>query len=259
MAVAGLAIVAWAAAAPLPAYAQVSRDVAVPELSPVSIQVVANDTDVPAQKLTFNATGLPAWATLNPATGLITGTPGEADNGNSTVTVKVDDGHGGTSSLTFTLTVTEVNSPPKLSLFVKGGNNTAPPMAPPANQTSATPPANQTSATPPPPSTGNQTSSSGGNQTPTLTNNNATLVLTPSTLKPGSQLTIKGSGFGINQQVTFMIDNDTLVTSGQVTTDASGAFTANATLPTGITNGSHQISATSMNGFKSTATITVQA
>jgi VCBS repeat-containing protein len=57
--------------------------------------------------LTFTATGLPIGLTIDPATGLISGTPaiGSGANGPYTVTVLADDGHGGVTPITFTLDV----------------------------------------------------------------------------------------------------------------------------------------------------------
>lgn len=92
-------------------------DQTVPELSPVSIVVSASDPDIPANTLTFSASGLPSWASINSSTGEITGTPLESDgpSGPLSVTVTVDDGAGGTASQTFVLTVTEVNSAPSIT------------------------------------------------------------------------------------------------------------------------------------------------
>jgi VCBS repeat-containing protein len=90
-------------------------DQSVPELALASITMSASDSDVPANTLTFGATGLPSWAAINATTGEITGTPGESDDGTSSITVTVSDGNGGTDSKTFSLTVTEVNSAPTAS------------------------------------------------------------------------------------------------------------------------------------------------
>ena len=68
------------------------------------LQLVATDGNNDA--LTFDATGLPAGLSMS-AAGLITGTPSAA--GTSSVTVTVDDGHGGTDSETFSWVIAAPN------------------------------------------------------------------------------------------------------------------------------------------------------
>jgi len=79
--------------------------------NPVNISAVATDADLPAQTLTYSATGLPSWLTLNTATGVFTGTPAATDEGVSTITVTVTDGNGGSASDTFVLTATNNQAP----------------------------------------------------------------------------------------------------------------------------------------------------
>lgn len=67
-----------------------------------------------ADSYSFAVAGLPSWASINTATGEITGTPSESDNGVSSVTVMVDDGQGGSDSETFNLTIVDVNAAPQL-------------------------------------------------------------------------------------------------------------------------------------------------
>ena len=68
--------------------------------------------DVESDTLTFTATGLPPGLTIDPVTGIISGTidssasqNGPNNNGTYPVTVSVDDGNGGTADMMFTYTV----------------------------------------------------------------------------------------------------------------------------------------------------------
>ena len=72
---------------------------------PVNLQIVASDPD--GNVLTFSATGLPAGLTISTTGGLITGSPTAAAT--TTVTVTVNDGHGGIGATTFSWAV---NAPP---------------------------------------------------------------------------------------------------------------------------------------------------
>ena len=84
----------------------------------VSLQISATDVDA-GDTLTYSATGLPADLSINPASGLITGTL--TVSGTSTISVTVNDGNGGTDSKSFGWTVTE----PTYTLTVnKVGNGT---------------------------------------------------------------------------------------------------------------------------------------
>jgi O-glycosyl hydrolase len=71
--------------------------------TPASLQIKATDS-ASGQTLSYAAAGLPAGLSINPATGLISGTPATA--GTSTVTVTATDGTGASGSATFTWTVT---------------------------------------------------------------------------------------------------------------------------------------------------------
>lgn len=72
-----------------------------------SFQPTANDAD--GDTLTFSATNLPSWATLNPATGRLSGTPAAADVGNySGIVITVSDGKASASLATFNIAVTAV-------------------------------------------------------------------------------------------------------------------------------------------------------
>jgi PKD repeat protein len=90
------------------------------ENATISLPLVASDPEGAA--LTYSATGLPPVLSLNPATGLITGTLTFASAGTHSVTATVSDG-ALTNSKTFTWTVSNVNRAPTLTQ--------------PANQTSA--------------------------------------------------------------------------------------------------------------------------
>jgi large repetitive protein len=76
----------------------------------VSVPVAGNFTDLDGDTLSFTATGLPAGLSINPASGLITGTidrnASQPNGGVYSVTVTASDGKGGTVSTTFTWKVT---------------------------------------------------------------------------------------------------------------------------------------------------------
>jgi len=57
-----------------------------------------------------------SWLSLDSTSGLLSGTPDEADVGSWWVNVTVDDGRGGTDSHNFTVTVVNVNAPPKIMI-----------------------------------------------------------------------------------------------------------------------------------------------
>ncbi|MCK0129260.1 Ig-like domain-containing protein [Erythrobacter sp. F6033] len=83
----------------------------------VSVPTSGNFSDVDGDTLAFDATGLPAGLTIDPSTGVISGTidpaasqGGVLGDGVYSVTVTADDGNGGTVSTTFAWTVT--NPPP---------------------------------------------------------------------------------------------------------------------------------------------------
>ena len=83
------------------------------EDTPVSIAVLANDTDVDGDSLSVTTVSVPAHgsAAAN-LDGTITYTPAANYNGTDTFTYAISDGHGGTSGATVTVTVTGVNDAP---------------------------------------------------------------------------------------------------------------------------------------------------
>ena len=85
----------------------------------VSLQVRARDSDG-SQTLTYSATGLPAGLSINPHTGLITGTP--TATGTSHVTVTATDTTGAKGSTSFTWTV---NAPANTVTVTSPGNQTS--------------------------------------------------------------------------------------------------------------------------------------
>jgi large repetitive protein len=76
----------------------------------VSVPVAGNFTDLDGNTLSFTATGLPAGLSINPTTGVISGTidrnASQPNGGVYSVTVTASDGNGGTVSTTFTWNVT---------------------------------------------------------------------------------------------------------------------------------------------------------
>ncbi len=75
---------------------------------PVNLQLTATDAD--NDSLSFSSPGLPAGLSLNPNSGRITGTPQAATSLN--VNVTVNDGRGGTNSVSFLWTVEDNTAPP---------------------------------------------------------------------------------------------------------------------------------------------------
>ena len=66
-------------------------------------------TDVDGDTLTYTATldggALPAWLSIDPTSGQLSGTPTNDDTGAYEIEISATDGHGGTGSTTFTLSV----------------------------------------------------------------------------------------------------------------------------------------------------------
>ncbi len=72
-----------------------------------------SDSD-PGDVLTYAATGVPGWASLDPATGVLSGTPLNEHVGTATITLTATDSQGALVSDTFVMTVINVNDPPVL-------------------------------------------------------------------------------------------------------------------------------------------------
>jgi len=74
-------------------------------------QVQASDVD--GDVVTFNATGLPAWATLNSQTGVLSGTPAEGDVGTTAnIVITVSDGEASASLPAFQISIASALPPP---------------------------------------------------------------------------------------------------------------------------------------------------
>ena len=97
-------------------------DVTTPEDTPLSITVAATDSD--GDNLTYSGTSSNPNVTVTVGVGgQYTLTPAQDWNGQTTITITVTDGNGGTDSMSFLCTVTPVNDPPVLAQI---GNHTIP-------------------------------------------------------------------------------------------------------------------------------------
>ncbi|HEX8528429.1 MAG TPA: putative Ig domain-containing protein, partial [Cytophagales bacterium] len=93
------------------------------EDTPYAYTVTAADGDSPANALTLAATGLPAWLTFNPATGVLSGTPGNAQVGMHPVVLTVTDGML-TVEQTFAIQVRNQNDAPEITVSAVANNVT---------------------------------------------------------------------------------------------------------------------------------------
>ena len=81
-----------------------------------NLSFTLNATDDDDDTLTYSATGLPSGATLNSSTGAFSWTPTNFQAGSYSVTFSVDDGNTGTASEAITITVTNVNIAPVITV-----------------------------------------------------------------------------------------------------------------------------------------------
>ena len=95
-----------------PAPTAVNDTATTAEDTPVTIAVLANDTDPDGDPLTVtSATALRGTVTIN-ADGTLTYAPAANYNGGDTITYSISDGQGGTSTATVAVTITPVNDAP---------------------------------------------------------------------------------------------------------------------------------------------------
>ena len=87
----------------------------VAELTPVSIQFTATDSDIPANLISFSLQNAPSGAAIDAASGLFTWTPSESQ-GPGAYSIKIVATDNGLPPLsttnTISITVTEANTPP---------------------------------------------------------------------------------------------------------------------------------------------------
>lgn len=103
-------------------------------------QFQASAVDPDGDALTFSATGLPTWASLQPKTGLVAGTPAIADAGTTAaIVISVSDGEATASLAPFSISVATAVTPPPVGTPVPP-SNTAPVIsgAPPATAQATT-------------------------------------------------------------------------------------------------------------------------
>ncbi|MDI5840221.1 putative Ig domain-containing protein, partial [Shewanella xiamenensis] len=79
-----------------------------------SYTLVATDSDV-GDSVTLSAETLPSWLNFNPATGVLSGTPTNANVGSHAVVLRATDGDGLTIDQSFTIVVANVNDAPTIS------------------------------------------------------------------------------------------------------------------------------------------------
>jgi len=85
-----------------------------------SVDYEAMDVDPSDDTLTWGLETEAAWLDIDPATGVLSGTPTNDDVGSAMVTVSVSDGLGGEDATTFLLRVLNVNDPPAMTTEFQG-------------------------------------------------------------------------------------------------------------------------------------------
>ncbi|MBP9153346.1 MAG: putative Ig domain-containing protein, partial [Xanthomonadales bacterium] len=90
-----------------PAPAGSLADVTLPEAVPLSVATLSAFSDVDNASLTYGASGLPAWLTIDAGTGVISGTPpiGASVPGSYPITVTASDAEPLSATQSFTVTV----------------------------------------------------------------------------------------------------------------------------------------------------------
>ena len=73
--------------------------------------ITTNDVDK-GDVVTLSSSTIPSWLSFDVNTGVLTGTPGNSDVGNHTITINAQDLNGGTSQQVFTIAVANINDPP---------------------------------------------------------------------------------------------------------------------------------------------------
>jgi hypothetical protein len=108
----------------LPPALVVPADQALDEMTPLAVAASATDPDLPANALRFSLSAPPPGVAIDPTTGAITWTPGEAQGpSTNTLFVVVTDSSASAGNATelsvtngFTVVVREVNAPPSLAV-----------------------------------------------------------------------------------------------------------------------------------------------
>jgi|GEM_PF-68250 len=94
----------------------VPANATVDELTQFTLQPTTTDSDLPAQSLTYSLLNAPAGMGIDPATGLVTWTPTEAQGaGAFAFSIRVTDSLNGAATRAVTVTVNEVNTAPSLA------------------------------------------------------------------------------------------------------------------------------------------------
>lgn len=103
-------------------------------------------------------------------------------------------------------------------------------------------------------STGSNATTAGNATSTVTTTGNAQIMVSPTGGLSGDITTVVGSGFQPSSRVSVELDGTQLITA---TTDVSGQFTAQVTIPTSAQNGQRTVSATDSAGNTASAFFTV--